>query len=60
MDYADIDAWKTRLNEAGVAVESTVDWPGGNFSYYFRDPDNHLVELITPGQWKWRPWPPVA
>ncbi len=43
--------WQQRLQEHGVAVESTVDWPRGGRSLYFRDPDQHLVELITPGCW---------
>jgi catechol 2,3-dioxygenase-like lactoylglutathione lyase family enzyme len=49
---ADVDAWKQHLSETGVPLESTVTWPGGTISLYFRDPDQHLVELITPGFWK--------
>lgn len=44
-------AWQSRLNERGVVIESTVDWPRGGRSMYLRDPDHHLVELITPGCW---------
>lgn len=40
------------LVELGVAIESKVDWPRGGSSLYFRDPDGHLVELITPGCWE--------
>jgi len=43
--------WTKRLGERGVEIESTVDWPRGGRSVYFRDPDRHLVELITPGCW---------
>ena len=43
--------WRSRLRERAIPIESTVDWPRGGRSVYFRDPDQHLVELITPGCW---------
>jgi catechol 2,3-dioxygenase-like lactoylglutathione lyase family enzyme len=46
-----IDAWRQQLSSQGVPVESEVSWPGGAHSIYFRDPDQHLAELITPGFW---------
>jgi catechol 2,3-dioxygenase-like lactoylglutathione lyase family enzyme len=48
---ADLPAWEQRLAENGVEIESHVSWPRGGRSIYFRDPDGHLVELITPGCW---------
>jgi catechol 2,3-dioxygenase-like lactoylglutathione lyase family enzyme len=47
----DLPVWERRLREAGVKIESRVKWPRGGESIYFRDPDNHLVELATPGIW---------
>lgn len=47
----DLKAWEARLATEGVSVESVVTWPGGARSVYFRDPDRHLVELISPGFW---------
>lgn len=44
-------AWETRCTAFGIAVESRVRWPGGAASLYFRDPDQHAVELATPGIW---------
>ena len=44
-------AWKRRLEQRGIVIESTVEWPRGGRSLYFRDPDQHLLELITPGCW---------
>ncbi len=46
------DGWRARLQDRGVPIESTVVGPGGCHSLYFRDPDGHLLELITPGCWK--------
>jgi catechol 2,3-dioxygenase-like lactoylglutathione lyase family enzyme len=43
--------WQKRLEERGIAIESTVNWPRGGRSLYLRDPDGHLLELITPGCW---------
>ena len=48
---ADLGPWRGRLESEGIPVESEVSWPGGATSLYFRDPDGHLVELITPGFW---------
>ena len=47
----EVDAWEARLREFGVEVESRVWGPLGGMSIYFRDPDGHLVELLTPGIW---------
>jgi catechol 2,3-dioxygenase-like lactoylglutathione lyase family enzyme len=44
-------AWEAKLGEARVALESTVRWPRGSVSLYFRDPDGHLIELATPRLW---------
>ena len=44
-------AWRNRLTEHGVAVESTFAWPSGGTSIYFRDPDGNLLEFLTPGVW---------
>jgi catechol 2,3-dioxygenase-like lactoylglutathione lyase family enzyme len=47
----DVEPWRRRLESEGIPVEGEVTWPGGARSLYFRDPDGHLVELITPGFW---------
>ena len=46
------DSWKKRLADFNIPIESEVRWPSGGRSLYFRDPDNHCVELATPGIWK--------
>jgi catechol 2,3-dioxygenase-like lactoylglutathione lyase family enzyme len=48
---ADYPVWCARLNRLGITIESETKWERGGRSVYFRDPDNHLVELVTPGIW---------
>lgn len=49
---AELPVWEKTLGEHEVAIEGRTDWPRGGKSIYFRDPDNHLLELATPGIWK--------
>ncbi|HSG50114.1 MAG TPA: VOC family protein [Longimicrobiales bacterium] len=47
----ELDAWRRHLSSLGIPLESEVRWPMGGTSLYFRDPDGHSVELVTPGIW---------
>ncbi len=47
----ELAAWKEHLSLHKIEIESRIRWPRGGTSLYFRDPDNPLVELATPGIW---------
>jgi catechol 2,3-dioxygenase-like lactoylglutathione lyase family enzyme len=47
----DVELWRAKLESEGIAIESVVTWPRGAKSIYFRDPDDNLAELMSPGFW---------
>jgi catechol 2,3-dioxygenase-like lactoylglutathione lyase family enzyme len=47
----EIDRWKARLEERGVAVEADFEWPNGGRSIYFRDPSGNSLEFAEPRIW---------
>jgi len=46
-----LPAWEKRLADFGIEIEARMTWPRGGRSVYFRDHDQHLLELATPGLW---------
>ncbi|GAA5234552.1 VOC family protein [Verticiella sediminum] len=48
---ASLDDWRSRLAAHEIDIEGEVRWPRGAVSVYFRDPDDNLLELVTPGIW---------
>lgn len=48
---SDVKRWERWLQEQEVPIESSVQWERGGRSLYFRDPDDHVLELVTPGTW---------
>jgi catechol 2,3-dioxygenase-like lactoylglutathione lyase family enzyme len=47
----DLAAWEEKLTAQRIAIETRIHWPRGGTSLYFRDPDQNLLELATPGIW---------
>lgn len=47
----ELSAWESWLQTKGIALEEKRNWELGGWSLYFRDPDRHLLEVVTPGTW---------
>ena len=47
----DPSSWEKRLADFGIEIEARMTWPRRGRSLYFRDPDQHLLELATQGLW---------
>jgi catechol 2,3-dioxygenase-like lactoylglutathione lyase family enzyme len=43
---------KRELISKGVSIEHEHNWGNSIKSFYFRDPDGHLVEVVEPGLWE--------
>lgn len=52
VDREALAAWREHLTSRGVEIEREVGWARGGRSLYFRDLDQHLVELASPGVWQ--------
>lgn len=48
---ADLAPWRTRLTQAGIAIEAEIQWPRGGTSLYLRDPAGNSVELAPSRIW---------
>jgi catechol-2,3-dioxygenase len=48
---SDLPAWEDWLAQQAIPIESRKTWKYGGESLYFRDPDGHLLEIVTPGVW---------
>jgi catechol 2,3-dioxygenase-like lactoylglutathione lyase family enzyme len=47
----ELPKWEELLAANQIPIESRIHWQRGGTSIYFRDPDQNLVELATPGIW---------
>jgi catechol 2,3-dioxygenase-like lactoylglutathione lyase family enzyme len=50
----DYPAALQKIKEANLSLLHEHTWPNGLHSFYFHDPDGHLVEIIEEGLWERR------
>ena len=49
---ADYMLRKAEVQRQGITIEQEYDWGNGILSFYFRDPDRHLLEVVMTGMWE--------
>ncbi len=48
---SDLTTWEHWLAERGISIELRKTWKYGGEALYFRDPDGHLLKVVTPDVW---------
>jgi catechol 2,3-dioxygenase-like lactoylglutathione lyase family enzyme len=51
VDQADYQSAKSQIIKAGIEIEHEQSWKNNLKSFYFRDPDQHLIEIVMKGIW---------
>ena len=48
VDYGD---WKSKIIKEGIKIIHEESWSRGHRSFYFRDPENNVLEIVEEGMW---------
>ena len=51
---AEYEAYKEKIQRLNIAVTHEEQWPNGMKSFYFEDPDGHVLEVVPEGLWEIR------
>lgn len=43
--------WKETVKEMGITITHEQNWKDGLESFYFEDPDGHVLEIVPTGIW---------
>lgn len=49
---AEYKSWKERLRQKGITITHEQSWKNNLQSFYFEDPDGHVLEIIPEGIWE--------
>jgi len=48
---ADYVNWNEKLQKLNIEIIDEITWDNGLKSFYFRDPDSHILEIVPRGIW---------
>lgn len=48
----DYEKWKNKILRSGITIIQEQSWKNNLHSFYFRDPANHVLEIIPKGIWE--------
>jgi catechol 2,3-dioxygenase-like lactoylglutathione lyase family enzyme len=46
------NAWKDKITNKNIEIIHEQEWKGHWESFYFNDPDNHVLEIVQKGMWE--------
>ncbi|HEX9649959.1 MAG TPA: VOC family protein [Cyclobacteriaceae bacterium] len=48
----DYEKCRLEIENAGIQITHEEIWPGNLRSFYFNDPNGHVLEIVPPGLWE--------
>jgi catechol 2,3-dioxygenase-like lactoylglutathione lyase family enzyme len=51
VEQADYLEWKKKIQELGIEILHEQKWKNNLFSFYFHDPEGHVLEIVPKGIW---------
>ncbi|WP_338791478.1 VOC family protein [Bernardetia sp. MNP-M8] len=47
----DYQMWKNKIENLQIKITHEQEWKNGLLSFYFEDPDGHVLEIVSAGIW---------
>ncbi|PIY08786.1 MAG: glyoxalase [Flexibacter sp. CG_4_10_14_3_um_filter_32_15] len=47
----DYQKWKEKMKDYQIKITHEQEWKNGLLSFYFEDPDGHVLEIVSEGIW---------
>jgi catechol 2,3-dioxygenase-like lactoylglutathione lyase family enzyme len=51
VEVQEYESWKIKIHEKNIPIIKEQVWKPGIQSFYFHDPDGHVLEIVPKGMW---------